>query len=943
MKKNPYYHYVRICMASVAIGTSGLFVYHLLDQPDESKTAVLGKSRVASRDRAISKRSQTQTAKISTQNQPEIALQDIPKNLVTPRKFQEFNDWAILYSKATPSEQQKLLVRGEAMIRQRHEQMANLIEQDPQSALDESDALSPLARNSLPESLKQQLEQPVNARADLNVVAYLGQNIAPYKRFTKLDGQEYTVFPAGKNEILTNESNRSILGIKLAVNRVTKTPDGKNYPRVDRIMVLRKDRVRVLSKEQAIVERQSLEPNSVATCDISAEPITASKEPAAIETGGDTKWMCQPDHITEWLKTPEGISASGTATDVVAVGGPGEGAGSFRPVKEGWSTGNKTFLCIRFRCKDQPTTLYNELDSGIRPMLDQLNRWSYGRINFTSHTLSPLLVLPRTFAEYQSGMYNAQNDAWAIARSKYDLNNYSFQAVCVSGLWPFGGSASIGGSTLQINNPHPSVFQHELGHCLGLPHANLWDPTTNDPLGPGQHGEYGGSYDTMGHHWSSFNTVNRFYIRWLTLPESHDLASRTNGTYKIYDPDVTTPILGRKYTIRVPRSNGSYYFVEFRPRPNAFTDNGPVNLTTQNGIRILRTDRAHLIDVTPLSKDGAADAALVAGREFYDVGENITIKAVAKGGSGTDQYFDVQVLFSKPPAVKTGRTYAIRAIHSNQSMGVQFTSSSNGAPIWQVPLANRLDQKWMLMQVDADNYKIVNINSGKVLEVSAYSTAQGAAIQQWSWTGTASQKWQLVTTSGNYVKLINVGSGLALTVPGASNQVGTQLQQFTYTGASNQQWSFDEMSPLDSGSRYGIIARHSGKAMTVDNNSSADGASILQWSWLNVQNQNWTAQSTGGAGQSFTSVGTGKVFEVGGYSIANGGYLNQYFWANHDWQKWRLEAVDSDSGGYWYQLINVGSGKVADVMGVSNADGARIYQYPYWSGLNQQWRFVRVN
>jgi Ricin-type beta-trefoil lectin domain-like len=939
MKKHPYYPQLRTSLAALAIGASGFFTYHFLSQPEESTSKATEKNRHTARNAAarISHRAENPSHASTTADPNEI-----PPSHVIPCLFQEFNDWAVTYSKASPAEQQQMLARGETMVKQRHEQMAGLIEQNPKVALAEADALPPLARQALPESLKQQLEQPVNARGDLAVVAYLGKDIAPYKRFATLEGEEYTVYPEGENESVMREPNRSLLGIRLSVNRVTKTDDGKTSPRVDRVMALRKDRIRVLSKDEVTVAVRSLKKGAEPACDVSAKSVTLNKTPAAIETGGDTKWMCQPEHATAWLKTQAGILAARLPNGVYAAGGPGEGAGpDYRAVPDGWSTGNKSFLCVRFRCQDQPTTLYNGLDTSLSGMFSELNQWSYGRINFNSYTLSPLLVLPHTFSDYALGKYNAQNDAWSIAEQNYTLSNFSFSAVCVSDLWPFLGSASIVDSKMQINEPSNRVFQHEIGHCLGLPHANSWIPTTSDPIGPGSHGEYGGAYDTMGYGRSTYNTMNRFYIRWLTMSETHDLASRTDGTYTIYDPDVTSLTPGRKHTIRVPRSDGTYYFVEFRPRPTALTDNGGVNSITQNGIRILRTNGAELIDVTPLSADGANDAALVVGKQFHDAGENITIRAVAKGGSGADQYFKVQVSFSSG-TVTSGHAYALRSKDYNYLTGVINYSGDNGGTIAQQTPEGYANQKWILMKVDASNYKIVNMNSGKIMEVGGNSTANQATVQQWDYVGTPSQKWQIIPTSGGYFKIINAGSGLALSIPFPLSQTGIQLQQYTYLNASNQQWAFDEVNPLTDGGNYAITSRNSGKILDLAGGGNADGANVQQWSWYGLQSQKWTSTTLGGALQILRNKNSGKVLESTGYATNDGGNICQWTWVGHNWQKWTVEAVDQDAGGFWYKIVNVGSGKVADVSGVSTSDGANVHQWGYWGGRNQQWRFTAV-
>ena len=191
--------------------------------------------------------------------------------------------------------------------------------------------------------------------------------------------------------------------------------------------------------------------------------------------------------------------------------------------------------------------------------------------------------------------------------------------------------------------------------------------------------------------------------------------------------------------------------------------------------------------------------------------------------------------------------------------------------------------------------------------------------------------------------LINNGSGLALTTPYPQTTAGIQLQQFYDNNSSNQHWSFEEVSPLNSGANYNITARHSGKALDVAGSSTANGMYIYQWTALSYAPfQKWTASAQGGATLALTNVGSQKVLEVGGFATGDGGSIQQWQWAGHNFQKWRLEVSDQDSGGLWYKMVNVGSGKLADVSGVSVSDGAVVHQYSSWGGYNQQFRFTAV-
>jgi Ricin-type beta-trefoil lectin domain-like len=187
--------------------------------------------------------------------------------------------------------------------------------------------------------------------------------------------------------------------------------------------------------------------------------------------------------------------------------------------------------------------------------------------------------------------------------------------------------------------------------------------------------------------------------------------------------------------------------------------------------------------------------------------------------------------------------------------------------------------------------------------------------------------------------LINVYSGLALSSPYPRTQAGIQLEQYTYLGSSNQKWAFDEVNPLVSGATYKVTARHSNKALEIPGTNAPNGTAARQWSWFGSMNQRWITTWLGSGQQSISNASSNRVLEVGGLSNNNGVIIQQWSWVGHNWQKWTLEAVDHDAGGFWYQIVNVGSGKVVSVNDTSLYDGAGIQQWTKWGLSNQQWRF----
>ncbi|MET8759406.1 non-reducing end alpha-L-arabinofuranosidase family hydrolase [Lentzea sp. NPDC004782] len=144
---------------------------------------------------------------------------------------------------------------------------------------------------------------------------------------------------------------------------------------------------------------------------------------------------------------------------------------------------------------------------------------------------------------------------------------------------------------------------------------------------------------------------------------------------------------------------------------------------------------------------------------------------------------------------------------------------------------------------------------------------------------------------------------------------------------------------VDTNAWYVLVNRNSGKAMDVASASTADGATIQQWSRHDGTNQQWQFIDAGGGYYRLKSRNSGKVLDVSGWSTADGGKVQQWTDLNGSNQQFRL--ADSDGG--YVRLINRNSGKAVEVTGRSTADGAAVVQYGDSNGTNQQWQLARVS
>lgn len=145
---------------------------------------------------------------------------------------------------------------------------------------------------------------------------------------------------------------------------------------------------------------------------------------------------------------------------------------------------------------------------------------------------------------------------------------------------------------------------------------------------------------------------------------------------------------------------------------------------------------------------------------------------------------------------------------------------------------------------------------------------------------------------------------------------------------------------------YQIKARHSGRCLDVHNNSTANGAAIVQWdcqSPLTSQNQVFSLvpQSNG---LQIVARHSGKCLDVSNVSQSAGTGLQQYdcLGAGQTNQIWQREQLAPGSQYFTFKARH--SNQCMDVQGGGAGNGVPITQWPCIGGaFNQQWDLVPVN
>lgn len=140
---------------------------------------------------------------------------------------------------------------------------------------------------------------------------------------------------------------------------------------------------------------------------------------------------------------------------------------------------------------------------------------------------------------------------------------------------------------------------------------------------------------------------------------------------------------------------------------------------------------------------------------------------------------------------------------------------------------------------------------------------------------------------------------------------------------------------------YSIISAL-GKTLDVSGASDSNGGNIQTWSENQSAAQRFHIKAEGQvkSGEwyySIANVNSGRVLDCEGGGITSGTNVQQYTSNGTGAQQWFFRLVPSASGESYYQIVNVKSGLVLDVLGANSQAGANVQIYSSNGTAAQQW------
>jgi hypothetical protein len=458
--------------------------------------------------------------------------------------FDQFDAWARLFSDASEEGKRSLEPMGLALAQDRRHVLEQLIQEDPESALQQ--AVPDSVRRRLPVAIQEQLEEPVSGWGDLSVIARVSSPgaqdaSAPVMRYLNMGNRQFHVFTYGARSLQPTQQHVAVRGIALGDS-----------------LALHQDAVRVPEAGQTPTLPVA---NADGRCPISGLPVNPL---VTVECGGQTYRLCCGDHAQDLNRRV--LASAQAPSRSRSLRFRSEGASS-------WSTGPKTVLFMVVRLSDQVemTPQAGDFQVLMNDVNSFMNENSFGQISFQT-TITPVLQLSDSTSAATGDPIQVLDDARAAARAAgYDTDSYDLD--CVYGGVPGVNQAFVGGKGAWLSSLDQGLACHEFGHNLGLFHANAWVTDDGTSIGNGTNQEYGNKFDTMG--WGgwgahAFNAFERHSLGW--LPDTAVTSFSASGLLQLSPIDTPALADGATYALRIPKDSERDYWVEFRqhtPGPDA--------------------------------------------------------------------------------------------------------------------------------------------------------------------------------------------------------------------------------------------------------------------------------------------------------------------------------------------------------------------------------------
>jgi len=272
----------------------------------------------------------------------------------------------------------------------------------------------------------------------------------------------------------------------------------------------------------------------------------------------------------------------------------------------------------------------------------------------------------------------------------------------------------------------------------------------------------------------------------------------------------------------------------------------------------------------------------------------------------------------------SGVSYVITNKNSGKVLDLDGGKTEAGANIRQWSKNGESNQEWRIISEENGYCRIVSMSDESMcIAVSGNDATDGLNVELQKYSGSDNQLWKLIQNGSHYAIVSKCSADKSgLDVYDWSTENGGNINQWEYWGGDCQLWRIESVRPLVPSGAYTIRNVNSGLFIKDDNGNAVQSAK-----------QEWTI--TAGSDNTYTiRTADGKALTVENNSSSDGANILLSAYKGDNSQKFTLKANKDGS----YSILTVSSGGVrcVDVYDISLDDKANINQWEYWGGDGQK-------
>ncbi len=270
-----------------------------------------------------------------------------------------------------------------------------------------------------------------------------------------------------------------------------------------------------------------------------------------------------------------------------------------------------------------------------------------------------------------------------------------------------------------------------------------------------------------------------------------------------------------------------------------------------------------------------------------------------------------------------GRVFYLSPKHAgtNKVLDLVGNGNSNGTKVQLYDKKETEIQRWRFeyagyTYVEGKKINYYRIHSvyapGMVLDNSG-STANGARPHLWTENGDSKNQYWCVESAGDgfYYIFPRSDTGVFLGAAGGKTDNNTAVELWNSKG-ENRQWKFTETIEPETIGTYSILPKHApGMHVGLASNNNSNGTKFIIWEYNETSNYaRWTfvkmGTDSGGAYYKIVNMASGKVIDaVGQNAIQADSQLQQWDSDFYSDQLWYLNDAGQDENGLqYYNIVN---------------------------------------